>query len=130
MATALKTGGLDGVVVAETRLSHVDGERGQLVVAGDNVEDVAGRQRYSQMAARLWHLGSGDDVTHVEALLGRARVDAFAKRNEAAWKMADGMDALRASLAAMTLSPGLSAVEEAAQLAGAMAVNAAGWARV
>ena len=35
--------GLEGVVVAETRLSRVDGERGELVIAGYRVEELAER---------------------------------------------------------------------------------------
>jgi citrate synthase len=32
---------LDGVVVSDTRISHVDGERGELVVSGRTVEELA-----------------------------------------------------------------------------------------
>ena len=34
---AQSTGGLDGVVVADTRLSEVDGERGRLIIAGHDI---------------------------------------------------------------------------------------------
>ena len=37
--------GLDGVAAAATVLSHVDGERGELVIAGERVADLAGRIR-------------------------------------------------------------------------------------
>jgi citrate synthase len=33
--------GLDGVVAAETKLSMVDGERGELIIAGYRVADLA-----------------------------------------------------------------------------------------
>ena len=33
--------GLEGVVAAETNLSHVDGERGELVIAGRRLDDLA-----------------------------------------------------------------------------------------
>jgi citrate synthase len=33
--------GLEGVVAASTRLSHVDGEAGRLILAGYAVEDLA-----------------------------------------------------------------------------------------
>ena len=36
--------GLDGVPAAETVLSHVDGERGELIIAGEHVGDLAGRR--------------------------------------------------------------------------------------
>jgi len=35
------TTGLDGIVVAETRLSHVDGERGELIVGGFPIGELA-----------------------------------------------------------------------------------------
>ena len=34
--------GLDGVPAAETVLSHVDGELGELIIAGEHVENLAG----------------------------------------------------------------------------------------
>ena len=33
--------GLDGIPAAETVLSHVDGERGELIIAGERVGDLA-----------------------------------------------------------------------------------------
>ena len=36
--------GLEGVVVADTVLSEVDGERGRLVIAGHEVEELGGRR--------------------------------------------------------------------------------------
>ena len=32
--------GLDGIAAAETVLSHVDGERGELIIAGERVGDL------------------------------------------------------------------------------------------
>ena len=46
-------GGLEGVVVADTRLSEVDGERGRLVVAGHDVERLAGRVTFEEVVALL-----------------------------------------------------------------------------
>ena len=37
--------GLDGVPAAETVLSHVDGERGELIIAGERVGDLAAQDR-------------------------------------------------------------------------------------
>jgi citrate synthase len=45
--------GLDGVVAAETRLSMVDGERGELVIAGHRVEALAD-WRFEDVVALLW----------------------------------------------------------------------------
>ena len=41
-AVAMQSG-LEGVVVAETRLSEVDGEGGRLVICGHDVEELAQR---------------------------------------------------------------------------------------
>jgi citrate synthase len=46
--------GLDDVVVADTRLSEVDGERGRLVIAGHFVEDLAGRVPFEAVCGLLW----------------------------------------------------------------------------
>ena len=47
--------GLDGVPAAETVLSHVDGERGELIIAGEHVADLAGRSGFEGVTARLWN---------------------------------------------------------------------------
>ena len=45
--------GLEGVVAAETNLSHVDGERGELVIAGRRLDDLA-HLDYEDVVAELW----------------------------------------------------------------------------
>ncbi|HEY3517369.1 MAG TPA: citrate/2-methylcitrate synthase [Gammaproteobacteria bacterium] len=45
--------GLEGVVAAETHLSHVDGERGELIVAGHRLEDLVTRD-FEDVVAELW----------------------------------------------------------------------------
>ena len=45
--------GLEGVVAAETHLSHVDGERGELIVAGHRLEELV-RHDYEDVVAELW----------------------------------------------------------------------------
>ena len=96
-----KSSGLDGVVVADTAISDVDGERGRLVIAGADVEQLAltatsrrGRHACSPPAVRA-------PTPTCAARSARARA--------AAWEMLprlgdaldapDGMDALRAALA-------------------------------
>ncbi len=46
--------GLDGVVAAETRLSHVDGLAGQLIIGGYAIEELAGRVSFEEAAHLLW----------------------------------------------------------------------------
>ena len=49
--------GLEGIAVAETALSHVDGARGRLIVAGHDIEALAATASFEQAAAELWSLG-------------------------------------------------------------------------
>ena len=52
--------GLEGVVVADTRLSEVDGERGRLVVAGHDIEALTGSgfiQRYRDLKHEVELIG-------------------------------------------------------------------------
>jgi len=46
--------GLEGVVAADTALSSVDGERGELILAGYLVEDIAPRASFEEMTHLLW----------------------------------------------------------------------------
>src|SRR5947207_2742513 len=65
--------GLDGVVAATTRLSDVDGERGELVIAGYPVGELAGRATFEETTWLLWH----GDLPSAGALDGfRARLAA------------------------------------------------------
>jgi citrate synthase len=107
MDTALKEG-LEGVVVARTKLSLVDGEAGRLVIAGDHVERLAGQVTFEELWARM--LGKAD--------FGAARVKVFREGGA----LDDGMDALRATVAAM-------ASEDPVTVAAAVAVTAAAWSR-
>ena len=47
--------GLDGIVAASTRLSDVDGERGELVVAGFEVGQLAAHATFEETTWLLWH---------------------------------------------------------------------------
>ncbi len=66
--------GLEGVVAAETRLSGVDGEAGELIVAGFPVEELAGRASFEETVYLLWHdtlPDAGQLAAFREALAGR-----------------------------------------------------------
>ena len=47
--------GLEGVVAAETGLSHVDGERGELVIAGYRIDELAEHATFEETTWLLWH---------------------------------------------------------------------------
>lgn len=46
--------GLDGVVAAQTRLSHVDGVGGVLIIGGYELKELAGRVSFEEAAYLLW----------------------------------------------------------------------------
>jgi citrate synthase len=73
--------GLDGVAAAETVLSHVDGERGELIIAGERVSDLVRKTSFEGVTARLWSGGTGQPVAEASAraALGAARERAFAR---------------------------------------------------
>jgi citrate synthase len=54
MADSPVAKGLEGVVVTESRLSRVDGLKGELIIAGYDVEELAGRISYEEMCHLLW----------------------------------------------------------------------------
>jgi len=73
--------GLDGIAAAETVLSHVDGERGELIIAGERVSDLVRKTSFEGVTARLWSGGTGQPMAEasVRAALGAARERAFAR---------------------------------------------------
>ncbi|MEP7125811.1 MAG: citrate synthase [Byssovorax sp.] len=116
--------GLEGVVAAETRLGEVDGERGRLIIAGHDVEKLAGEVAFEDVVSLLAGGAVGDLATR--RAIAEARVLAFARLPGLgdALDRAEGMDALRAATAHLDES-----FATPARLAGAVSVFAAAWAR-
>src|SRR5258705_6479 len=56
--------GLDGVVAAQTHLSHVDGQAGELIIGGYQLRELAGRVSFEEAAHLLWRgaLPSRDEL--------------------------------------------------------------------
>src|SRR5215218_9943522 len=99
--------GLEGVVAASTRLSHVDGERGELVIAGFRVDDLAEYATFEEATWLLWHgdLPAAAQLETFRSTLAAARrlPDAtVALLGACAQRQLQVMDALR--MAAGTLS--------------------------
>ncbi len=87
--------GLEGVVVAESALSHIDGDEGELVYRGYAIEDLAREASYEEVLYLLWH---GE-------LPDRDELDAFSEAMSAERDVDDGvMDAVR-ELAAADANP-------------------------
>jgi citrate synthase len=104
--------GLDGVAAAETALSHVDGEKGELIIAGERVADLAAANSFEGVTARLWSLATTTPISEAEvrAALGEARVRAF-KRLPALRVATEGLsvvDGFRAVTAALHSEHGLT----------------------
>jgi citrate synthase len=72
----MASSGLDGVVAATTRLSHVDGERGELVIAGFPLEELAERATFEETTWLLWR----DELPAAEEL-ERFRTELAAQRD-------------------------------------------------
>ncbi|HEX3596878.1 MAG TPA: citrate synthase [Polyangiaceae bacterium] len=125
--------GLEGVAVAETVLSHVDGARGRLVVAGRDVEELAASASLEEVAGTLWAAdGPPIPAEKIRAALGEGRVAAFALLPSlgGALDAADAMDALRAAVAHLAEARGAGERwEPFARIAGAVAIFAAAWER-
>jgi citrate synthase len=123
--------GLEGVIAAETRLSHVDGDTGRLVLAGHDVEQLAGHATFEDTCALFWsgRLPTASDRAAIAIRLGAARLRAHhaLPRLGAALELASAADALRAGIAQLE---GEGGVEPTAfEVAGATAVVAAAWHR-
>ncbi len=55
--TAVISNGLDGIVVAETRISEVDGAKGKLIICGRDSEELAFNSTFEQTCSLLWSTG-------------------------------------------------------------------------
>ena len=117
--------GLDGVPAAETALSHVDGEHGELIIAGEHVADLAGKSSFESVTARLWNAATGRSLSeaNVRARLGAARERAFARLPDLlpATRGMSVVDGFRAAIAGLRAENGL---EHEAVIVGAFPVIA------
>lgn len=118
--------GLDGVPAAETVLGHVDGERGELIIAGEHVGTLAATTSFEGVTARLWSLGTASSVSEAETrrMLGEARVRAFKRLPQ--WLSSTDrlsiVDGFRVAIAGLRAESGLS---DEAVIVGALPVLAA-----
>jgi citrate synthase len=115
--------GLDGVPAAETALSHVDGQKGELIIAGERVADLVARSSFEGVTARLWTAATEVPISEAEvrAALGEARVRAYARLPQLL-AASDGLsivDGFRAAVAGLRGENGLT---HEATILGAMPV--------
>jgi len=120
--------GLDNVPAAETALSHVDGERGVLIIAGRHVGELVQEGGFEHATALLWSASSGKPISAAEVrkALADARVAAFGEieRLLAGTSGMDTVSAFRAALAALHerkgIEPRVYATAAAAVIAAAL----------
>jgi len=106
-----KNQGLEGVVAATTRLSSVDGEAGELLIAGFPVEELAPRATFEETIWLLWHgsLPTADELdTFRRRLAGRRNLPAATLEllRSAARRQVPAMDALRMAVGTLSLIEG------------------------
>ena len=96
--------GLEGVVAGETRLSRIDGEAGELVIAGFPVEELATNATFEETLFLLYEdrLPTAEERESLRAELAAKRAlpdEALAAVRATAENGGDAMDALRAAAA-------------------------------
>jgi citrate synthase len=137
-AGKLANPGLEGVVVADTAISDVDGERGRLVIAGADVEPLAASTGFEGAVRAVLAAGGADP-----AALGSAADAGLGAARAAAWERVallgdaldhpDAMDALRTALGHLRPQPGRAGdpadTADAIAAIGAAPVFVAAWHR-
>jgi citrate synthase len=121
--------GLEGVIAVATRVSHVDGERGELIIAGYPAEELAPHATYEDALFLLWHDRLPDEVESEDLhhrmaarrWLPAATVTLLAA---AAERRLPIMDALRMAVDTLQLDGELVAGDRAANLRRALEVVA------
>jgi len=100
--------GLEGITVAETRLSDIDGEAGELTIGGFPVDELAPNATYEEVVYLLFHgdLPTGDELEAFRSDLAERRdvgEEVRAVLRRAAEEGKPAMDALRMGAAAASL---------------------------
>lgn len=127
--------GLEGVVAAQTRLSSVDGDRGELLIGGFPVGELAPRASFEEVVHLLWH---GDLPAEAELralqrqLAGLRRVPpaTLDLLRAAAAARLHPMEALRMAVGSLSLAGSGDAQGDAALLVAQVPVVVAAYARL
>jgi citrate synthase len=113
--------GLEGVVAAETRLSSVDGQKGELIIGGFFVEELASRASFEEVCYLLWHdtqLPNPQELAAFKAELAALRDlpgPTLHLLQEVAPKQVQAMDALRMAAGSLDLDLGETDDEQRAK---------------
>lgn len=100
--------GLDGVVAVQTRLSHVDGQHGILIIGGYELADLAGKVTFEEAAHLLWTgrlptPAEAETLTRDIAALRSIPDAAMSIVREAVKRQAPPIDALRMACSTLSL---------------------------
>jgi citrate synthase len=124
----VKKGGLDGVVAAQTRLSHVDGQAGELIIGGYQLKELAGRVSFEEAAHLLWcgALPSRDELAALRREMSGVRsLPDETMRVVRAGAKTSPIDALRMACATLSLDlPNPDDIAPAADLRAAKLLTA------
>jgi citrate synthase len=101
--------GLEGVVVAGTRLSHVDGERGELVIGGFPVAEIAPNAAFEEVLHLLWHgrlprIAEAEELTSSMAAERTLPAVTLTLLRSAAERRLPPIDALRIAVGTLALA--------------------------
>ena len=131
--SAVISNGLDGVVVAETKISEVDGLRGKLIICGHDSEELAFNSTFEQTCSLLWTTGGTkpSSESDLQKRFGEGRVEAYEllKKSPFVLNQDHPMDALRSATSLMSSATQVDWAEYA-RITAAQAVFAANWSRV
>src|SRR3979411_1599087 len=99
--------GLEGVVANSTRLSDVIGDKGQLIYAGYDINELAGKVSYKEVVYLLWkgklpNRRELDEFTHAMRAEGQLP-DPVIDFLKSAPKNADPMDVMRTAISMLGL---------------------------
>jgi citrate synthase len=113
--------GLEGVVAAETTLSHVDGQKGELIIGGFPLQEIAANATFEEVVYLLWQGGIPEtsklEDWHAQMAAKRALPTAVVKLLEAAAAAnVPTMTALRMAAGALDLDGAEATTKAQAQL--------------
>ena len=113
--------GLEGVVAAQTRLSSVDGQHGELIIGGFALEELAGKATFEETVYLLWNgnLPTADQLSDFQMQLAAHRTLPTATLEllrSAAIEKANTMDVLRMSAGTLSLDSPTEKNEQALAL--------------
>jgi citrate synthase len=108
---------LDGVIAVETRLSHVDGQNGVLVIGGYELKELAGRVTFEEAAHLLWtgHLPSASEAEALSREMAGLRAlpeSTMTILREAATRGAPPIDTLRMACSTLSLGVHMSGADD------------------